>query len=209
MRTPSIICGVMFLGLSSAFAADTKEIISMLKGGDLVIVFRHGETDNRQKDIYPFKFDDMTAQRQLSEKGRETARQIGSALKDLAIPVGDVFASKLHRAIETAELLTGKQVVGLDALTDSSAGSASGMANPAGANTKAGLAMRNLVNTAPKTGTNTLLVTHKTNFADAFGKEAGDVQEAEAFVYRPNSSGPPTLIGRVEAADWTAQTANK
>jgi phosphohistidine phosphatase SixA len=209
MRPLSIICGILLLGLSSAFAADSKEIISMLKKGDLVMVFRHGETDNRQKDIYPFRFDDMTAQRQLSEKGRETARQIGSALKQLAIPVGDVFTSKLHRAIETGELLTGKQVVGLDALTDSSAGSASGMANPSGADTKVGLAVRKLVNTAPKTGTNTLLVTHKTNFADAFGQEAGDVQEAEAFVYRPSSSGPPALIGRVEAADWTALTGNK
>jgi hypothetical protein len=209
MRTLSIICGVLLLGLSSVFAADTKELTSMLTTGDFVIVFRHGATDDGQKDVYPFRFDDMTAQRQLSEKGKETARQIGSALKALAIPVGDVFTSKLHRAIEMGELLSGKKVVGLDALTDSSAGSASGMANPSGANTKLGLAVRNLVNTAPKTATNTLLVTHKTNFTDAFGKEASDVQEAEAFVYKPSSSGPATFIGRVKAADWSSQTVNK
>ena len=42
-----------------------------------------------------------------------------------------------------------------------------------------------------------------TNFADAFGKEAGDVGEAEAFVYKPNSTGPAQFVGRIKAADWT------
>ena len=48
-----------------------------------MIVFRHGATDDSQKDIYPFKFDDMTAQRQLSEKGRNQARELGEALKKI------------------------------------------------------------------------------------------------------------------------------
>jgi hypothetical protein len=68
-------------------------------------------------------------------------------------------------------LLSGKEVRPVDALTDSGAGSAAAMANPSGGNAKAGLALRELVNVAPKAGTNTFIVTHKTNIADAFGKE--------------------------------------
>ncbi len=67
-----------------ASAADLRELLSLLKAGGYVIVLRHGATDDSQKDIYPFKFDDMKAQRQLSEKGRETARQIGAALNPTA-----------------------------------------------------------------------------------------------------------------------------
>ncbi len=47
----------------------------------------------------------MSAQRQLSEKGRETARQIGEAFTALGIPVGVVYSSRLNRAVETARLI--------------------------------------------------------------------------------------------------------
>ncbi|MHB0770751.1 histidine phosphatase family protein [Bradyrhizobium sp. 5.13L] len=196
---------VVFLaGFSQHAAADTAELITSLKQGGYVLIFRHTATDDSQKDVYPFKFDDMSAQRQLSEKGRDMARQIGTAIKDLAIPIGEVFASRLNRAIEAGKLISGRDVKPVDALTDSSNASASGMANPTGANAKAGQAVRQLVDAPPKAGTNTFLVTHKTNIADAFGKEAGDVQEGEAFVYKASSSGPATFAGRIKLADWNA-----
>jgi phosphohistidine phosphatase SixA len=194
----------LFAGLSGYAAADTPELISSLKQGGYVLVFRHTATDD-QKDVHPFKFDDMSAQRQLSEKGRDAARQIGTAIKELAIPIGDVYTSRLNRAIEAGKLISGREVKPVDALTDSSNASASGMANPTGANAKAGQAVRQLVDAAPKAGTNTFLVTHKTNIADAFGKDAGDVQEGEAFVYRASGTGPASFAGRIKPADWIAK----
>ena len=207
MKTLQIVCAVLLLllGRSQPAAADTREVISALKQGGYVLVFRHGATDDSQKDIYPFNFDDMKAQRQLSDKGRDTARQIGATIKKLGIPVGDIYTSRLNRAIETGKLLSDKEVKPVDALTDSSAGSPSGMANPTGGNAKAGIALRELVDAGPQAGTNTLLVTHKTNITDAFGKDASDVQEGEAFVYKSNGSGPSTFVARVKAADWVAQ----
>lgn len=193
---------VLLAGFAEAAAADTPELIASLKQGGYVLVFRHTATDDSQKDVYPFKFDDMSAQRQLSDKGRDMARQIGTAVKELAIPIGDVYASRLNRAIEAGKLITGREVKPVDALTDSSNASVSGMANPTGANAKAGQAVRKLVDLPPNAGTNTFLITHKTNIADAFGKDAGDVQEGEAFVYRASASGPATLAGRIKPADW-------
>lgn len=196
---------VLFAGITGHTAADTPELITSLKQGGYVLVFRHTATDDSQKDVYPFKFDDMSAQRQLSEKGRDMARQIGTAVKDLAIPIGEVYTSRLNRAVEAGKLISGREVKPVDALTDSSNASASGMANPTGANAKAGQAVRHLVDTPPKAGTNTFLITHKTNIADAFGKEAGDVQEGEAFVYKASSSGPAIFAGRIKLADWNTK----
>jgi hypothetical protein len=193
---------LLLLGCSQLSAEGSRELVSVLKQGGYVVVFRHGATDDSQKDIYPFHFDDMQAQRQLSEKGREMAREIGAAIRKLGVPIGEVYTSRLNRAVETGKLLSDRDVKPVDALTDSGAGSASAMANPGGGNAKAGLAFRELVDTAPKAGTNTFIVTHKTNIADAFGKEAGDVGEGEAFVYRSSGSGPSVFVTRVPAAFW-------
>ena len=43
----------------------------------------------------------MSAQRQLNEKGRNTAREIGAALKKLGVPIDEVYTSRLNRAVET------------------------------------------------------------------------------------------------------------
>ena len=205
----NVLCRLAFVillcGSIQATAADSSQLIASLKQGGYVLVFRHTATDDSQKDVYPFKFDDMSAQRQLSEKGRDMARQIGMAIKELAIPIGDVYTSRLNRAIEAGRLISGREVKPVDALTDSSNASASGMANPTGANAKAGQAVRQLADAPPKAGTNTFLVTHKTNIADAFGKDAGDVQEGETFVYKAGSSGPATFAGRIKLAEWSAK----
>jgi phosphohistidine phosphatase SixA len=199
---------VLIAGSSQVAAAAAPDLIAALKQGGYVLIFRHTATDDSQKDVYPFRFDDMSAQRQLSDKGRDMARQMGAAITRLAIPIGDAYTSRLNRAIETGKLLTGKDVKPVDALTDSSNASASGMANPTAANSKAGAAVRQLVDMPPKSGANTFLITHKTNIADAFGKEAGDVQDGEAFVYKPGGSGPATFVARIKAGDWIAQAGN-
>ncbi|MGY8632890.1 histidine phosphatase family protein [Bradyrhizobium sp. 14AA] len=207
MNVPCRLAAIVLLcGFPQATtASDTPDLIASLKQGGYVLVFRHTATDDSQKDVYPFKVDDMGAQRQLSEKGRDAARRIGEAIGLLTIPIGDVYTSRLNRAIEAGKLISGREVKPVDALTDSSNASGSGMANPSGANAKAGSAVRQLVDAPPKAGTNTFLVTHKTNIADAFGKDAGDVQEGEAFVYQANGSGLATFAGRIKSADWIAK----
>jgi hypothetical protein len=191
-----------------AYAADLSDLVSSLKSGGYVIVFRHGATDDSQKDVFPFKFEEMTAQRQLSEKGRNQARELGEALKKLGVPIGEVYTSQLNRAVETGRLLGGKDVSAVEALTDSGAGSSSAMANPDGKNTKAGRAVRDLVNAPPKTGLNNLAITHKTNVADAFGKEFADIREGEALIYKTSASGPTVLVTRVQPNDWIVQAGS-
>lgn len=192
-----------------ASGADLSNLIPMLKQGGYILVLRHGATDESQKDVYPFVFDDMKRQRQLSDQGRKVARDIGAATRTLGVSIGQIYSSKLNRAIETASLISDAPIKQVDELTDSSAGRASAMANPSGANAALGSAVRTLANKPPAPGTNTLLVTHKTNIADAFGKEFADVKEAETLIYRPNPSGAPVLVGRVQASEWIAQAGKQ
>jgi hypothetical protein len=60
---PVLALLLLVLGLLPA-TADQRELFSALKQGGYVLVFRHVATDDSQKDVYPFRFDDMTAQRQ-------------------------------------------------------------------------------------------------------------------------------------------------
>jgi phosphohistidine phosphatase SixA len=194
----------VFLATCVVRAAELPSLLPELRHGGYVLVVRHVATDDSQKDVYPFVFDDLKKQRQLSEEGRKVAREMGVALKALGIRLGDIYTSKLNRAIETGSLLSEKGGNPVSELTDSGAGSASAMANPSGSNSKVGTAIRSLVNKVPAVGTNSLLVTHKTNIADAFGKTFSDVKEGEALVYKPDPSGLPRFVGRIKADEWTA-----
>ena len=68
--------------------------------------------------------------------------------------------------------------------------------------------LRKLAATMPPAGTNIVIVTHRPNILDAFGKDWFDVREAEATIFKPDGNGYQ-LVARVQANDWSklAQTA--
>lgn len=195
---------MLFAGAALADDAKLAAMLPSLQQGGYVIVLRHGATDVRQEDAYPLNYDDMTKQRQLSESGRDTARQMGVALGALGIPIGTVLTSRLNRAVETGRLVAGKAVITRQELTDSGMGSASAMAgSSATGNARYATALRELVATRPQHRTNTLIVTHKTNIQDAFGKQwAADIKEGESLLFKPDGPATPIPIARVEASDW-------
>jgi len=190
---------------ATAFADDGKldALLPSLQRGGYVIVLRHGATDPQYQDVYPLNYDDMTKQRQLSEQGKEIARQMGSAVDSLGIPIGKVYTSRLNRAMETGRLVAGKDVIWKVELNDSSMGSASAMTDSSvTGNLRSAAALRQLVNTRPEFHTNTLIVTHKTNIQDAFGKMWADIKEGESLVFKPDGSGSLIPVARVQASDW-------
>jgi phosphohistidine phosphatase SixA len=197
----------VFLSTYVVSAAELPRLMPELKQGGYVLVVRHVATDDSQKDVYPFMFDDMKTQRQLSEEGRKVAREMGDAMKALGVRLGEVYTSQLNRARETGSLISGKGGNPVSELTDSGAGSASAMANPSGSNSKVGIAIRSLVNKIPAVGTNNLVVTHKTNIADAFGKSLSDIKEGEALVYKPDTPGLPKFVGRIRPEEWAAEAS--
>jgi broad specificity phosphatase PhoE len=175
---------------------DASAVAKSLQAGGYVIVFRHGATNRDQADTDPLNLDNVAKQRQLSERGRQVARDVGAAFKTLQIPLGEVYTSRFYRAIETGRLVSGKNVI---ATADVSEG---GQVVTPIENDRRAEAFRKLVAAQPAPGTNTLVVSHKPNILDAFGKDWFDVREGEASVFKPDGAGKYVLVGKLQATDW-------
>ena len=176
--------------------SDMETLVSELKQGGYVVVFRHAPTNRDQADTDPLDYSDTAHQRLLSENGKEIARQIGYAFRTLGIPIGKVYTSKYNRAVETGKLIGGN---GAETTLDVTEG---GLVATPIENDRRAAALKALATTAPPAGTNTVIVTHKPNLVDAFGKEWVGSKDAEASVFKPDGSGQPVLVARVQAADW-------
>ena len=95
---------IIFLILTNGINADTEfQILKNLKNGGNLIFIRHayapggGDPDN-------FDINDCSTQRNLSEEGREQAKNIGNYFKVNLIPIDKVISSEWCRCKETAEI---------------------------------------------------------------------------------------------------------
>src|SRR2546430_16824504 len=77
---------------------DTRQLVQSLRAGGYNIVVRHGATFSNQADTDPFNFDDVAKQRNLNDKGKELAKAFGDAIRQVGLPVGEVYTSKFNRA---------------------------------------------------------------------------------------------------------------
>ena len=173
----------------------SMEAVKALRGGGHVIVFRHGATHADQADTDPLNISNVAKQRQLNDQGRKLAREIGDALRKLNIPVGQVITSQFNRAVETGTLL------GFGAVTSTPDISEGGLVVTPIENNRRAAAMKKLAATAPPAGTNVILISHKPNIMDAFGKDWFDVREGEASVFKPDGNGYK-VVARIQASDW-------
>jgi phosphohistidine phosphatase SixA len=189
--------GVLSLGILSvsAPAQAQAEWIAALRGGGHVIIFRHGATYPDQADTDPLNPSNVAKQRQLNDQGRALAKAIGEAMRKLKIPVGQVHSSLFNRAVETGRLLGFGPVVSSADFTEG------GLVVSPNENNRRALAMRKAAATVPPSGTNVVIVSHKPNIMDAFGKDWFDVAEGEASVFKPEG-GSAKLVMRVKATDW-------
>jgi len=179
-----------------AQAVDMKALVVALQQGGYVIVFRHGATNRDQADTDPLNHDDIAKQRLLSDKGKDLAKQVGDAFKTLGIPLGKVYTSKFNRAVETGKLVSGSDVTPSLDITEG------GLVVTPIENDRRAEALQKMTGTVPEAGKNTLIVTHKPNIIDAFGKDWFEVKEGEASIFKPDSAGKAVFIVRLQAVDW-------
>lgn len=201
LRPPGMLALALILTLVTAGAnaqqADLKALVAQLQRGGHVIVLRHGATNRDQADTDPLNPDNVARQRLLSVQGREVARELGAALRKLGVPLGPVYTSTFNRAVETGKLVSGRDdVVTLADVTEG------GLVVTPIENDRRAEALRRLAGTPPPAGTNVLIVSHKPNIIDAFGKDWFEVREGEASVFRPDGAGKAVVVGRVQAVDW-------
>jgi broad specificity phosphatase PhoE len=198
-------CGLLAILPVAALAqpaGDDKALATALRAGGHVILVRHGATFPDQADTDPLNPTNIAAQRNLNDNGKALAKSFGDALRQAGVPVGKVYTSNFNRAYETATLAGFTDIEKTADLTEG------GLVVSPNENNRRAEALRKLLATAPKAGTNTVLVTHKPNIIDALGKEWFEVKEGEASIFRPEN-GKYVLVARVQMADWPRIAAAK
>ena len=87
---------------------EERELIEALQEGGLVILMRHMSTDSFVPGEGTHDDRDCASQRNLDERGRREARDVGAAFKSLGIQVGTVWTSPYCRCVDTGKLAFGK-----------------------------------------------------------------------------------------------------
>jgi len=101
----------------------------------------------------------------MNDTGRADAKAVGEVFKAAGIPIGKCYSSRFQRAVETARLIGGKELRTTLDITEG------GLVVSPNENIRRTQALRALVAMPPDLGTNTLVITHKPNILDAFGKD--------------------------------------
>ena len=170
-------------------------LLAELRKGGYIIYFRHTSTDFSRDDTRSKSDEDCDNQRPLTDKGREEARQIGAAFRELKIPIASVLASPRCRTMETAMLAFGR--------AEPESAVRGGPSAPDSADRYAGL--RKLFSTPLKSGANLVIASHGNPFYATAG--APYLAEGEAAVVRPLGK-DFEIIARVRYDRWRALASN-
>jgi hypothetical protein len=172
--------------LWTALALADPALVQMLREGGYVLYMRHASTDFSQNDARMTSYEDCDSQRNLTEKGREEARQIGAHVRRLGVPIGDVLASPYCRTMETARLAFGKARASNDV-----------RGGPVDATRYD--ALKKLLSTDVRKGENRVISSHGNPFQAIAGSPY--LAEGEIAVVRPEGSGF-SVIARIRPQDW-------
>jgi len=194
LRTLAILIALVGTAWSQT-SPPVGAVLQLLRAGGYVIVVRHGATHTDQADTDPLNLDNVAKQRQLNDTGRADAKMVGEVFKAAAIPIGKSYSSRFQRAVETARLIGGKEPQGTLDVTEG------GLVVSPNENNRRTQALRALVAAPPDPGTNTLIVTHKPNILDAFGKDWFEIKEGEASIFKP-ANGTYVMVARVQIGQW-------
>jgi len=153
----SLVSVLVFVGVMAAAATPRAQddVVHALRKGGYVLFLRHTATNPDQADTDPLNLDNIKARRQLTDEGRNQAKALGAALRQLKIPVGKILASKFYRARETAELLDLGEVETVLDITEG------GLVVSPRENQRRAAALRTLLATAPPEGKNTIIVSRR------------------------------------------------
>jgi len=171
-----------------------RALVDALRGGGLVIYFRHAATDFGENDIGMTDYANCTSQRNLTDAGRADARVIGAAITRLGLPIGDVLASPFCRTMETATLIFGRAVATRDVL-----------GGPAAAGPEKYAALVRLLSATPASGVDVAIVGHANPFRSV--SDIPLLAEGEAAVLRPHGSVGFHLLARIPKDGWDALAA--
>jgi len=195
-RTALALVLLLGSGLSTADQALApklagEQLVAALGRGGYVLLMRHATTQPVAVDLGVFDVRDCATQRNLSEAGRQTAREIGKAVTALSIPIGPVLSSPYCRCLETGRLAFGR-------VTESELLSVWDTLSVDERSERGG-EVRALLATPPPPGTNTVLITHTGTLLYSFGLRTRP--EGIVHVFDPHD-GAADYVGSLTPDDW-------
>lgn len=184
------------LSIPALGAAQSSHLLESLKSGGHVLVFRRGVPHADQADTAPLNPHSAARQRHLNDQGRAFAREIGAKLRAKRVPVSEVYAGSYRRTAETAELM------GFGAVTATIDIATGGTTVSPNETMRRAEALRVLCRRPLPAGSNRLIVSHKSNIVEAFGKDWLDMEEDEAAILKVEPDGRCTPVARVLSGEW-------
>ena len=175
---------------ASAWAQPSADLVRQLREGGYVLYMRHTSTDFSQNDSRMTSYEDCENQRNLTDKGRAEARDIGAHVKRLRIPIGEVLASPFCRTMESARLAFGKA----QAMNEARGGPA----QPQDPSRYDGL--KKLLSTHVPKGRNVVISSHGNPFHAVAGPPY--LAEGEIAVVEPKGDARFSVVGRIRIEDW-------
>ena len=99
---------IIFISLTTSVKADlNKKLINQLEIGGKLIFIRHAYAPG-SGDPYNFNLNDCSTQRNLNDKGRKQAQNIGKFFKKNKIKIDKVLSSEWCRCKDTAKIAFNK-----------------------------------------------------------------------------------------------------
>jgi hypothetical protein len=174
---------------SAACAEADAALIQKLRQGGYVLYLRHASTDFSQNDSRMKSYEDCSTQRNLTDKGREEARALGTHIKRLGIPIGITYASPFCRTMETARLAFGEPKPTSEVRGGPSRPDDSTRYDP----------LRKLLAAPPPRGRNNAISSHGNPFYALFGPPY--LAEGEMAIVDPSTT---KIVGRMRLEDWAS-----
>jgi phosphohistidine phosphatase SixA len=170
--------------------------VQALRRGGFNLYMRHAQSSVGQDgnlQLTPFWWENCTLQRNMSDVGREQARKVGAALRELTIPVDQVLTAQFCRTRETGHLL-GLGPVEVTEDLNHQIGQRTGFDVNAAR-------FRRLAET-PAKGRNNLLISHTHGSQRAEERIMSGIQEAEIVVFQPDGKGGTAPVARIPVPEW-------
>jgi phosphohistidine phosphatase SixA len=175
---------VLVAALATTGVGATEAAWALLREGGQVVLLRHAIASGTVEPSN-FDIDKCATQRNLSERGKQQARKIGSLFAARAAPIDRVLSSRYCRSLATADIAfednEAEKFAQLDRLSD----------DPAEAKAQDAAVMREIEGFAGSG--NLVLVTHAENIKALTGMAA---REGEAIVVRVED-GSLRVLGKI------------
>lgn len=171
-------------------------LVESLRRGGFNLYMRHAQATVGQDGNLsqtPAWWENCAIQRNMSDLGREQARKVGTAIRNLKIPIDQVLTAQFCRTQETGHEL-GLGAIEVTEDINHQIGQRAGFdVNAARFKRLAG---------APAKGMNNVLVSHTHASSRAEERIMSGIMEAEIVVFKPDGKGNAEPVARIPIPEW-------